>query len=169
LLAAASSVIVGFYAGIYISAIGEGSDAASLVARGAALILPLVGVAIFVNWRWLLVLVTYVFGFHSGYTAFDSLGNSIGAMIHGVAAILTIPSAWLAGSELPIHSPITSSGFQTHPELLWYYDLAVLFVSVAAILRHRRKSSNNAEQGADGKPLKADQPPHKLSPNTQPP
>ncbi len=57
LLAAASSVIVGFYAGIYISAIGEGSEAASLVARGAALILPLVGVAIFVDWRWLFVVV----------------------------------------------------------------------------------------------------------------
>ena len=57
LLAAATSVIVGFYAGIYISAIGEGSEAASLVARGAALILPLVGVAIFVDWRWLFVVV----------------------------------------------------------------------------------------------------------------
>ena len=160
LLAAATSVIVGCYAGIYISAIGESSQAASLVARGAALILPLVGVAIFVDWRWLVVVVAYVFGFHFGYTVFDSLGDNIGALMRGVAAVLRIPSAWLTGSELPVHSPIASSGFQTHPELLWYYDLAVLFVSVAAVLRHQRKSANTAQIGADDKTPKPAQPPH---------
>jgi len=149
LLAAATSVIVGLYAGIYISTIREGSESASLVARAAALILPLVGVAILVEWQWLIVMVTYVFGFHSGYTAFDRLGDSIGSMMQGVAAVLAVPSAWLAGSELPVHGPVASSGFQNHPELLWYYDLAVLFVSVAAILRHQRKSLNNAQQVMD--------------------
>jgi hypothetical protein len=89
--------------------------------------------------------VAYVFGFHSGYTAFDSLGDSIGAMMQGVATVLAIPSASLAGGEVPIHGPVASSVFQTHPELLWYYDLAVLFVSVTAILRHQRKSLNNAQ------------------------
>ena len=141
LLAVSISVIVGFYAGIFISSIGGSSEIPSLVGRGAILIFPLLGAAIFGDWRWLIVMVAYIFGFHSGYTAFDSLEDGIGSMICGITAILTISSGGIMGSELPVYSHTARSGFQNHPELLWYYDITVLFVSVIAILRHQRQTT----------------------------
>jgi hypothetical protein len=147
-----ASFVGGFYAGIWISGIGDDADGAALVARGVVFIGPMLVIALLVNWRWLAALLLYVLGFFQGYTLFDGIAESIGSTIHGVFAVFALPGALLSGSDLPTYQRETTSWFQNHPELVWYLDLALLFVSVVAILRHQRHAAKNAQQGVSPQP-----------------
>ena len=143
-----ASIVGGFYAGIWISGIGDDGDGTALVARGVVFIGPMLVIALLVTWRWLAALLLYGLGFFHGYTLFDGLAESIGSTIHGVFAVFALPGALFSGSDLPTCQRETISWFQKHPELVWYFDLALLFVSVVAILRHQRHATKDAQQVA---------------------
>lgn len=132
------AAIGGIYAGMWIACIGGDADGMAWFIRGAAFICPMMAVAWFMHWRWLPVMTAYALGFYHGYSIPDRLGEQFGSFLHGMLSAVSIPGALLTGRDPQLHPPALTAGFHAHPELLWYFDLAVLLVSVTAILRHRR-------------------------------
>lgn len=144
ILGAGLAIFVGFYAGFWIENIGSEDDFSSLIVRGALLIVPLVAIGVVFSPRCLFIVASYGIGWYYGYTCFDGLGEGLDKFLNVLATITRIPADLISGI------PIGSSPLQertTHPELPWFYDIGLLFVSLAAIgAHHGRQTTTHTEQ-----------------------
>ena len=147
----ALAIFVGLYAGFWIERIGNEEDISSLIVRGALFIVPLVAIGGVFSPRCLFIVASYGVGFYYGYTIFDGAADGVARFIDVLTRVGQIPANVLSGAPIESAPPLSRT---TRPELFWFYDIGILFVSLAAIGAHNgRRTTTQSEQPGAGQPV----------------